>query len=86
MIAGLRMNDTPILSETAGYGWAGLRLRYALAGPGNAVRELRRLGAGAFPSVVGGITSQPTANRSGGCSLLTANGGVDDVGLRLRRN
>ena len=37
----LRMNGTPILSETAGYGRAGLRLRYAFAGPDHAVREPR---------------------------------------------
>ena len=35
------MNGTPILSETAGYGQAGLRLRYAFAGPDNAGRQLR---------------------------------------------
>ena len=65
MIAGLRVNETLIVSETVGYGWTGLRLHYAIAGLGNAVREskgckgheseadfiggLRRTGAGAFP-------------------------------------
>ena len=42
-VAGLRMKETPILSETAGYNWAGLLLRYASAqaGQGNAIREPR---------------------------------------------
>ena len=35
------MKETPILSETAGYGWVGLRLRYTFTGPSNAVGEQR---------------------------------------------
>ena len=87
MIAGRTQRETPRFNEIVRNGWTGLRLRWT----GRRRQWAKeRNGLEAEAAFISGLlrpwTGVLPGNGIGGCFLPSAKSGIDDIGLRLRRD